>query len=64
MFAVLDTNHFREVARGSDLAAAMERRATAARLDLFTTIITGYQIAALAVSGLGVAGFWRRRKSG
>ena len=40
MFAVLDTNHFREVARGSDLAAAMERRATAARLDLFTTIIT------------------------
>jgi tRNA(fMet)-specific endonuclease VapC len=40
MFAVLDTNHFREVAQGADHAGAIERRATEARLDLFTTIIT------------------------
>ena len=40
MFAVIDTNHFRELARGSELAAAMERRASAARLDFFLTIIT------------------------
>jgi tRNA(fMet)-specific endonuclease VapC len=40
MFAALDTNHFREVAQGADHAAAMERRATEAQLELFTTIIT------------------------
>ena len=40
MFAVIDTNHFRELARGSELAASMERRASTARLDLFITIIT------------------------
>lgn len=40
MFGVLDTNRFREVGSGTDNAAAIERRATEARLELFTTIVT------------------------
>ncbi len=40
MFAVLDTNHFREVAHGTEHATVIERRATEGRLELFTTIVT------------------------
>ena len=40
MFVVLDTNHFREVAEATSLAANLDRRATQEHADVFLSIIT------------------------
>lgn len=40
MFVVLDTNHFREVAEATDLAANLDRRARQEGAEVFLSIIT------------------------
>lgn len=40
MFVVLDTNHFREVAEATILAANLDRRAAQASAEVFLSIIT------------------------
>lgn len=40
MFAVLDTNHFSEMARHSVRGASLERRLSASGAQVFTTIVT------------------------
>ncbi len=40
MFVVLDTNHFREVAEATALAANLDRRAALAGAEVFLSIIT------------------------
>ena len=43
MFVVLDTNHFSELVRDSQCAAALERKITESGGDVFVTIITGQE---------------------
>ena len=40
MFAVFDTNHFRELAKGTALGDRINQRTVETGVDLFTTIIT------------------------
>lgn len=40
MFAVLDTNHFSEMALHSERGASLQRRLTASGAQVFTTIVT------------------------
>ena len=40
MFAVLDTNHFSEMAHHSERGASLKRRLTASGAQVFTTIVT------------------------
>ena len=40
MFAVLDTNHFREIALGTPLAHRISERAAERGADVFITVIT------------------------
>ena len=40
MFVVLDTNHFREVAAATPLAANLDRKAAQERAEIFLSIIT------------------------
>ncbi len=43
MFAVLDTNHFAEMAHDSVRGAALQRRLSANEAQIFTTIVTAQE---------------------